>query len=190
MTMSRLSGLLTFAGFLACSTAISAELPPAKQAIFLARVIAYDANLKARAGPTVNIAVVSKKGDAESDRISDAVMKAFLPLEAATVLGLPVKVSQVSFSGKDALDKAVRDGGIDSFYVCAGLESALPDIKSVARARKVLTFAARESYLKAGLSLGVFALDGKNTILVNLDASREEGAAFGPELLRLATVVR
>jgi len=138
----------------------------------------------------VNIAILSKKGDAESERMADAVMKAFLPLEAATVLGLPVKMSQIGFSSRDALDKAVRDGGVDSLYVCVGLESALADIKSVARARKVLTFAARESYLKLGLSLGVFAVEGKNSILVNLDASREEGATFGPELLRLATVVR
>jgi len=66
----------------------------------------------------------------------------------------------------------------------------LSEIKNVSRQRKVLTVGSHEGYLKLGLSLGVFDIGGKNTILVNLDASREEGVAFGPELLRLATVVR
>lgn len=176
--------------FLACGRCEAGELPASKQAIFLARVIAYDANLKARAGPTVNIAILTKKGDAESERSADAVLKAFAPLEAATVLGLPVKVSAIGFTGREALDQAIRAGGIDTLYVCQGLEPHLADIKAVARSRKVLTMASRERQLKEGVSLGVFLVDGKNTIMVNLDASREEGVAFGPELLRLVTVVR
>jgi len=180
-----LCGMILF-----CRLGHAAELPAAKQAIFLARVIAYDANLKARAGPSVNIAILAKKGDAESEKAADAVLKAFAPLEAATVLGLPVKVSRLSFVGRDALDRAMRESGIDTLYVCGGLDAYLADIESVARARKALTMASREAHLKHGLSLGVFSVDGRNTIMVNLEASREEGVAFSPELLSLATVVR
>jgi hypothetical protein len=176
--------------FLVCRLCDAGELPAAKQAIFLARVIAYDANLKARAGPAVNIAILAKKGDTEAEKAADAVMGAFAPLEAATVLGLPVKVTRLGFTGREALDKSIREGGIDTLYVCGGLDSYLADVRAVARSRKVLTMASREVHLKQGLSLGVFLVDGKNTIMVNLDASREEGVAFGPELLRLATVVR
>jgi hypothetical protein len=166
------------------------ELPPGKQAIFLARVIAYDANLKERAGAAVNIAVLAKKGDKESEKMADLLVKAFTPLETATLLGLPVRISRLYFSGRDALDRAVREGGIDTIYVCGGLDANLADIKAVARARKALTMASQEAHLKLGLSLGVFDIGGRNTIIVNLEANREEGAAFGPELLRLATVVR
>jgi hypothetical protein len=177
-------------GLLVCRICYADDLPAAKQAIFLARVIAYDANLKMRAGGTVNIGILVKKGDAESEKMADAITKAFVPLEVATMLGLSVKISRVTFSGRDSLDKSVRDGGIDTLYICSGLDGSLADIKSVSRARKVLTMASKEDHLKLGLSLGVFSIDGKNTIFVNLEASREEGAAFGPELLRLATVVR
>ena len=101
-----------------------------------------------------------------------------------------MQISRLSFVGRDGLDKAVREGGIDTLYVCSGLDANLADIKAVARARKALTMASQEAHLKLGLSLGVFDLDGRNTIIVNLEANREEGVAFGPELLRLATVVR
>jgi len=194
MTRSRLR-LILWASMLAVvflpgRPARATELPPGKQAIFLARVIAYDANLKERAGAAVNIAVLAKKGDKESEKMADLLVKAFTPIETATLLGLPVRISRLSFVGRDGLDKAVREGGIDTLYVCSGLDANLADIKAVARARKALTMASQEAHLKLGLSLGVFDLDGRNTIIVNLEANREEGVAFGPELLRLATVVR
>jgi hypothetical protein len=173
-----------------CRAGTSAELPPGKQAIFLARVLAYDANLKERAAGAVNIAVLARKGDHESEKMADVLVKAFTPLETATILGLPVRVSRLYFGGHEAFDRAVREGGIDTVYVCTGLDASLPDIKAVARARKTLTLASNPNHLKQGLSVGVFEVDGRNTIIVNLEANREEGVAFGPELLRLATVVR
>jgi len=175
---------------LSARPAVSAELPPGKQAIFLARIIAYDANLKERAGAEVNIGVLAKRGDKESEKMADLLVRAWRPVEAATVLGLSVRVSRLWFTGREALDRAVRDGGIDTVYVCSGLDASLADIKAVARVRRVLTLASQEEHLKLGLSLGVFEIDGHNTIVVNLEANREEGVAFGPELLRLATVVR
>jgi hypothetical protein len=138
----------------------------------------------------VNISVLARKGDGDSEKMADTLVKAFIPLEMATLLGLPVRISRLFFSGREALDRAVRDGGIDTLYVCSGLDGNLADIKAVARARKVLTMASQEAHLKLGLSLGVFDVKGRNTIIVNLEANREEGIAFRPELLRLATVVR
>jgi YfiR/HmsC-like len=169
---------------------VGAELPAAKQAVFLARIIAYDGNLKERAAGIVDIGILSRKGDKASEQMAESILKAFSPLESATLAGLPVKLTKLSFVGRDALDKAVRDEHINTIYVCGGLDANLSDITSVARSRKALTIASQQDHLKHGLSLGVFDVDGKNTILVNLDASREEGVAFGPELLRLATVVR
>lgn len=168
----------------------AAVLPPAKQAIFLARVIAYDGHLKARAGAAVNIGVLAKKGDRDSERMADLMVKAFTPLEEATLLGLPVRVSRMDFAGPEVLERMIREGGIDTLYVCSGLDADLNHIKAVARRRKVLTVGSQEAHVEQGVSLGVFLTEGKNTIVVNLEASREEGVVFGPELLRLATVVR
>jgi hypothetical protein len=169
---------------------VPAELPPGKQAIFLARVIAYDAHLQDRAGAAVNIGVLARKGDKDSEKMADLLVKAWKSLETATLLGLPVRVSRLWYAGREALDRAVREGGIDAIHVGSGLDASLADIKAVARAHKVLTMASQEGHLKLGLSLGVFEIGGRNTIVVNLEANREEGVAFGPELLRLATVVR
>jgi hypothetical protein len=192
MRRLRVSLVLLASALLAlpCRRAQAAELPPAKQALLLARVIAYDAKLAERAGKAVDIGVLVKSGNRDSERMADLIIKAFSPLESTTLVGLPLRIVRLSFAGREVLDRTVQDRGIDTLYVCTGLEANLADIKAVARARKVLTVGSQEAQVKQGLSLGMFVVGGKKTIVVNLQASREEGVVFAPELLRLATIVR
>jgi len=166
------------------------EMPPEKQAVFLARVIAFDGNLKTRAGEAINIGILVKKGDSASESMADSMVKAVTALGTMTILGLPIQVSRLSFSGREALDRAIKDEGIDTLYVCSGLDADVADIKSASRAHKVMTVASSDSQLRVGISLGVFIVDGKNIIYVNLEASREEGISFGPDFLRLVTVLK
>jgi hypothetical protein len=181
---------LVLAGLAFGFNADAGEMPPQKQAVFLARMIAFDGNLKTRAGEVINIGILVKKGDSGSENMADDMVKAVAGLGATTILGLPIKVRRLDFSGRVALEHAIKDEGIDTLYVCSGLDANLADIKSVARARKVMTVASSESQIRVGISLGVFIVDGKNTIYVNLEASREEGLSFGPEFLRLVTVLK
>jgi hypothetical protein len=74
--------------------------------------------------------------------------------------------------------------------VCDGTEGDLPAIKQTTRKRKVLTVGTTNAQVTAGVSVGVLAEGGKLQIVVNLPQSREEGAAFSSDLLRVARVVR
>ncbi|MGZ3441616.1 MAG: YfiR family protein, partial [Polyangia bacterium] len=121
---------------------------------------------------------------------ADSVVRAFKALECVKVQNLPLRVVKLAYSSKDALHSAVTSQGIDALYVCPGLESDQGGIRDESRRDHVLTIASREEQLTAGLSLGVFTFEGKTTITVNLPASKEEGAAFSSELLRLARVIR
>jgi hypothetical protein len=166
------------------------QVAPDKQAVILARALAYDDNLRARAGDALVVAVLFKAGQAASESMADGVVRAFKALEGVKVQNLPLRVVKIAYAGKDALHGAVTGQGIDALYVCAGLEADQSGIRDESHRTHVLTIASREEQLTAGLSLGVFTFDGKTTITVNLPASKEEGAAFSSELLRLARVIR
>jgi hypothetical protein len=166
------------------------QVTPDKQAVILARALAYDDNLRARAGDALVVAVLFKPGAGGSESTADIMVRAFKALEGVKVQNLPLRVVKLAYSGKDALHAAVSSQGIDAIYVCPGLEPDQGGIREESRRDHVLTIAAREEQLTAGLSLGVFIFDGKTTITVNLPSSKEEGAAFSSELLRLARVIR
>jgi hypothetical protein len=166
------------------------QVAPDKQAVILARALAYDDNLRGRAGDSLVIAIVFKPGAGASESAADGMVRAFKALEGVKVQNLPMRVVKLPYGGKDALHVAVAGQGIDAFYVCPGLEGDQGGIREESRRDHVLTIASREEQLMAGLSLGVFLFDGKTTITVNLPSSKEEGAAFSSELLRLARVIR
>jgi hypothetical protein len=166
------------------------DIPPSRQAIIIMRALAYDANLKSRAGDTINIAVLHKKGNAGSEQMAGLMTKAFGALVATQVAGLPIVVSRIPYGGVDALKKSITGSDIDLIYACAGLEPDIDAIENVTHQMKVLTVGAKQEHVEKGLSLGVFEIEGKCTILLNLSASKQEGVAFAADLLRLARVIR
>jgi hypothetical protein len=166
------------------------DLPPERQVPILTRALAYDENLRSRAGDELVVAIVAKSGSKASEQTAEAVGKAFSGLAGIKVQGLPLRSTRLNFSGAANLAGAVQKDGIDVIYICPGLDSELPAILEVARTNHVLSMGSREEYINKGASLGVFLISSKPTICVNLAASKAEGAAFGSDLLRLAKVIR
>lgn len=181
--------LVTLLARTATSDEPASSVPPAKQATILLRALAYDRNLQARSGDTVNIAILRKSGDSGSEAMALAMTEAFKALESASVAGLPMRIATLSQGDMKSLDQAVANQGIDTFYVCDGLDLEIPTIKAISRRRKVITMGSREQYLVQGLSLGVFAIAGRNVMELNLQASREEGVAFPTEMVGLARII-
>lgn len=166
------------------------EVPIDRQVLILTRALAYDSSLKDRAGAELLIAVLGKPGISASEELARKMTKAFQALGNVKVQGLPVRATQLLFTTAAALATAVEAQGVDALYVCPGLETDLPALIEVTRQARVISMASREEQVEKGLSLGVFMIEAKPTMVVNLPASKAEGAAFGSDLLRLAKVLR
>jgi YfiR/HmsC-like len=177
-------------GIVRVSAVSAADVPPSRQAVIVLRALAYDGNLKNRAGPVVNIAIVHKKGNSASEQMGVAVTQAFISRQSTLVIGLPIAISRLAYRTPDELKDSIVGSGIDVLYVCDGLEDDLDAIKDITRQTKVLSVGANREQIEKGLSLGVVEMDGKVTILVNLQGSRLEGVSFTSDLLRLASVIR
>jgi YfiR/HmsC-like len=166
------------------------SLPASRQVLILMRALAYDGNLKARAGGTINIAILQRKGNAASETMARSIGKAFGALESTQVSGLPIVISRMNYTGEEALKRAIAGAGIDLVYVCEGLDADIDAIGRITRQMKVLSVGGKQELVEKGLSIGVFQIESKCTILLNLPASRQEGVSFAADLLRLAKVIR
>ena len=170
--------------------AIAQELPSDRQVLILSRALAYDSNLKSRAGDDLVVGVLGKAGHGPSEDAASTMARAFRSLISVKVQGLPVRTVQLAYTTAGALASALEARGVDVLYLVPGLEDELPAIAELTRRRHVVTMGSRQEQVARGLSLGVFAVEGKPTIVVNLAASKAEGASFGSDLLRLAKVIR
>ncbi len=182
--------VLAVARLLARPARAEDELPPERQVPILTRALAYDENLRNRAGDELVVAIMAKTGSKSSEQAAEAIGRAFSGLAGIKVQGLPLKSTRIGYTNAANLTTAIGKEGIDVLYVAPGLEAELAAILEVTKKLHVLSLGGREEHVTKGASLGVFLVSGKPTICVNLAASKAEGAAFGSDLLRLAKVIR
>jgi hypothetical protein len=166
------------------------ELPLDRQPPILVKVLAYDGNLKTRAGNEIALGVVVKNGNAPSDKAAETLLQAFKVMGPIKAQGLPIRVFKVTYESASSLITTIKSEGADALYVCPGLDNELPVILEVSRLNKVMSIAGVESYFNKGAAFGVFVVDNKPALHINLATSRSEGVAFGSDLLRLAKVVK
>jgi|WetSurMetagenome_2_1015567.scaffolds.fasta_scaffold183858_2 hypothetical protein len=161
-----------------------------RHAAILMKALSYDEKIKDRAGQEMVVAVLYRSGSGGAAEEAEAWRQAFAQLTSLYFRGLPVRVLKVPVGNTERLRKAIAQEGIDALFVLDVSKDDLSAIQKVARENKVLTMASREEQVAFGLSIGVFVIDGKNTLIVNLPASREEGAVFSGEMLKLARVIK
>lgn len=168
----------------------AAEIPVERQVMVLSRALSYDSELKTRAGTEIVVGVLTKPGNADSAAMGVAVLGGFKLLANVRISGLTLTAKNLSYTNPTALLAAATSEQVDVIYVCVGLDSDLPAIIEVARKRQNLTLGSSLDQVTKGLALGVFVLEGKPTVYVNLTAARSEGAALSTELLRIAKVIK
>jgi hypothetical protein len=188
---SLLAAALVVAGTVRPATAAAEELPSRAQALLLLRVLAYDRNLTQRARAGVIVAVLFKPGDKGSEEHRAALQVAFESVSRDVVVaGLPVRVEAVPYH--DAADFEARLDALKPSlaYVDPILARAVPDIVQVTRRRGVLTADGSRVMVEAGLAIGVVAQAGRAGLIVNLKASRLEGADLDAALLAVCDVIK
>jgi hypothetical protein len=168
-----------------------ADVRPSQQSVLILRILAYDRNLKARAGSSVTIALLYKAGEADSEAANKSVGTAIEEVsKGANIAGLPVRVVHIPFTDVAAFEAKAASEKVAAVYVCPGLGDAVKGVSAVTRRRQMLSIAGTESYLTSGLGIGILMRSDKPTVVVNLPATKAEGADLDAGLLRVAEVIR
>jgi len=178
---------------LVCTTAgarAGDECASDRVAYLLTRALAYDDNLKARVGGQLNIAILYRAEIAGSERLASTMSEAFTTLSGAAIQGVPMRVRPLAFEDVASLVRAVVTQRIGGIFVRDELALDAAGIGKICRDRKVIMLTCSEQLVRHGAALGVVQGGNKGALLVNLPASRAQGAAFGSDLLRVARVLR
>ncbi len=160
-----------------------------RQALIALRILAYDKQLAERCpGATVTIALVSSptpEGRAMRERFEAGL--AMMP--KAKVGGRAIKIVSFDAGPEKAISAALAAKTPGAMLVVDDIGDKLVALKTAARANQVLSISLRESDVARGLSVGIIAARERDQIVINLEASKAEGARFGAGLLQLARLV-
>jgi hypothetical protein len=164
------------------------DTPAGLQFPLLLKILQFDRNLAARAGDEVVIGIVYQGTFRTALGVKKEIEKAADQMGQPRVLNLPVRVVGVDVE-KTNLVAAIDSLHIDVVYVAPLRGMDISAIKNLTRRRKITSVTGVEEYVRGGLSVGVGVARQKPCIVVNLEASRAEGADFSSRLLHLAKLV-
>jgi hypothetical protein len=166
------------------------DLPARVHALLLLRVLAYDRNIRQRAGAALTVVVLQQPGDHGSEQRSAALRAAFEEVSKDVVVaGLAVHVKEVPFHGVAELDAMLETLHAALIEVDVSLTPVLPDLLRLSRHRSTSTSGTR-AMAEAGAAIGVAASGGRAALTVNLPGARAEGADLDAALLDICEVIR
>lgn len=180
-------GLLLIA---ACFDLAAQNVPAPQQAALFSRILAYDRNLKSRAGSQVTVGIVFKADNGASRAANEEMIAAFAPLKSRTIQDLPFDVASHAYVDGAHLEQWLESRNIDVIYFCPGLETSFAEIAAVAAKRKTVTLSSQRKDVQQGAAVAVIIKDGKPGIIINLTSARALGMDLDPKLLQLAEVLR
>lgn len=156
------------------------------QAELLVKVAGYDRSMPDRAGDKVRVLIVSKPGEAESERAATTMAKALREFEK--IAGLPAEVTTDAFASAEALAKTIRDQKLAIVYLAPGLGASVGRIAAALDGVSILTAAAVPGHVPKGAVLGFDLVSSKPKLLVNLTSAKKQKVRFAAEVLKLAKV--
>jgi hypothetical protein len=163
------------------------DVAPAIQIPILVKVMTFDRQLRVRApeGPVVGI--VFQSGNRASTLAKDDVVRSLGTTR--DVDGERFRVVAIDLD-RERLEEALRTSNVTVLYVTPLRATDVGALAAIARAAHVTTVTGVPRYVSLGLGIGVGQRGGRPRILINVEATRLEGAEFGAELLKLAEIVK
>ncbi len=193
MRFGRLAGLLAavvaLAGTaLAGTTEQEMDVPMDVQVQILLKVLAFDRKLAVRAPQALVVGVAYQGGNRSSLVARDEAVRALRAQPAPAGSGA-LRVVAIDLDDT-SLAEAHAKQALTHLYVAPLRATDVGAIATWARGAGVTTMTGVARYVSDGLALGVGLRGGRPRILVNVEASRLEGADLSAELLKLAEIVR
>jgi hypothetical protein len=188
--MALLARALVMAGVLsigACTTvqAQEMEIPVAVQLPLFLKVMSFDRQLSSRGGGTLVLAIAYQSGYRASADAKEEAWRAASNIRE--ISGMPLSIVAIDLDREDAAAALTR-GRVTLLYLTPVRGVDVKELGGVARAAHVTTLTGVVRYVELGLAVGVRLRGDRPRIVVNLAASRLEGAELGAELLKLAEV--
>ena len=177
--------------FALCAAQVLAEeisVPLGLQAELLAKVAAYDRNLKERSGARVHVLIVQKSGVEESKATAARLERAIGDLDS--IGGLPHDEAVWSFAGASELGEECKKRSISLVYLTPGFESEVGAVRDALDGMPIMTVSSVADHVPKGIVVGFDLVSGKPKLLVHLGQARRQKIAFSPRLLERAQVYR
>jgi hypothetical protein len=171
------------AGAQSMATPVEVQVP------LLLKILNFDRSLTADIQRNLVVGVLYQAGYRTSAQVADDVRRTLLEQPQQGVGAWTVHVVPINLDHPEDLDSVLSQQRVMVLYVSPLRATSLRKISGAARAKQITTLTGVPNYVEDGLAIGIDLQDERPQIIMNLAASKAEGADFTSQLLQLARLV-
>ncbi|HEY7637588.1 MAG TPA: YfiR/HmsC family protein [Gemmatimonadales bacterium] len=163
--------------------------PVEVQVPLMLKILNFDRSLRVDVQRTLVVGVLYQAGYRTSAQIAEQVRHTLLEQREQGVGTWALRVVPINLDETGDLDTVLVQQRVTVLYVSPLRAVSLRKISGAARAKQITTLTGVPDYVEDGLAIGIDLQDERPQIIMNLAASRAEGADFTAQLLQLARLV-
>lgn len=168
----------------------SFPVPVEHQYPLIAKILTFDRNLHQRSGAELVMGVIHQPGYPPSLATLRELERVVSESPIKSVEGMPVRVVAVPLRDPRTLEAELLSLGVNVAYLAPLRAVDVRAVVAASHAAGALTVTGVPDYVGMGVSVGLGLQSDRPRILINLPASRRDGADFAAGLLTLADVIR
>lgn len=164
-------------------------VPVEVQVPLFIKIFAFDRNLAAQPGPLV-LGVLFQGKYRRSVTVAEDVRRAVSDAERKPAGGTELRIVLIDLDETPDLAETLAKHRVRVLYVSPLRAVDIRTLTAVSRLAGISTVTGVPRYVEAGLAVGLDLKGERPEIVVNLLASRAEGADLDAQLLKLARIVQ
>jgi hypothetical protein len=181
--------LLAPMGFASSPEAQEIAVPVEVQIPLLVKILGFDRKLAARSDNELVLGILFQGKYRTSANVADEVKDAVRRLPAGAMGGRRIRAVAIDLDDATGLDAALSQHRIAVLYVSPLRAADIRALTAICRASQVTSVTGVPAYVETGISIGIGIKGERPEIVINLAASRAEGADLNAQLLKLARIV-
>lgn len=164
-------------------------VPVEVQVTLFVKILSFDRHLNARpAGPVV-LGVLYQGRYPTSDHVAERFRAAAGRVRGEGEAGPSFQIVAIDLDETQDLAEALVRHQVVVLYVSPLRAVNVREVALVARRRGVVTLTGVPRYVQGGLGIGLDLNNSRPEIIINLSATRAEGADLDAQLLKLARII-
>ncbi|GAB4170482.1 MAG: hypothetical protein Kow00108_04610 [Calditrichia bacterium] len=176
--------------FTMMASAQKMNMPMNYQFQLIMKTLAYEGRLNNASSGDIVLGVVYNS-TAESRTAKNEFFNVFEKMPVKSIGNKTLKMVPIQFTTAEEIIAKIESGNVNVLYISPGMTSHLADIKELSIQKQLVTITGVESYVNEHfVMIGLKVHNKKPKIMVNLNISRDAGAQFSANFLKLCEVVR
>ncbi len=159
------------------------------QVPLFAKITTFDRNPASRGARELVIGILYQRKLRESLDVKEDFVKALEAIPERQIGGVSFRCVPIDWEGSKDISALLAEERIHILYVAPLRAVSIESLAAAVRTRGIRTWTGIPEYVNRGLALGIGVRGERPLILVNLTASRAEGADISSQLLSIARVI-